>query len=197
MGRKKKKKSREWLYMPLNASIWEGEASLHSDPSDYIEILTQKKKKIKTFLGMQKVGLPVTWWLKHTGWSCTLTSHFPVTPGSPGSPMRRQWECKCRAQHALDPGLLVVHVPEELVQAVGLAQFRSSGGGHALDLLEASIDGVPLLFHLGGVEGTASHQAVSLAVQVLQTILGQGHKRGLRNQVLEIAPINSWLGRAA
>jgi hypothetical protein len=30
--------------MPLNASIWEGEASLHSDPSDYIEILTQKKK---------------------------------------------------------------------------------------------------------------------------------------------------------
>lgn len=89
--------------------------------------------------------------------------------------------------HILDPGLLVIHVSEKLVQAMGLAQFCSSGGCHALDLLKASIDGVPLLFHLGGVEGTASHQAVSLAVQVLQTILGQAQKEGSETRSLKTA----------
>ena len=105
------------------------------------------------------------------------------------------------AGHTLDPGLLIIHVSEELVQAVGLAQLCSSGGCHVLDLLEATIDGVPFLFHLGGVEGTAGHQTVGLAVQVLQTILGQGDKRGLRNLLpktsLKTAPINSLLGCAA
>lgn len=90
----------------------------------------------------------------------------PATKGSrgvPGGP-----------EHVLDPGLLVVHVPEELVQAMGFIQPGSPGGRHALDLLETTVDSVPLVFHSGGVEGTAGHQAVCLAVQVLQAILGQG-----------------------
>lgn len=76
-------------------------------------------------------------------------------------------------EHLLDPGLLIIHVPEELVQAMGFIQLGSPGGCHALDLLETTIDGVPLVLHLGGVKGTAGHQAVCLAVQVLQAILGQ------------------------
>lgn len=59
------------------------------------------------------------------------------------------------------------------MQAMGFIQLGSPGGRHALDLLEAPVDGVPLVFYLGGVEGTAGHQAVCLAVQVLQAILGQ------------------------
>lgn len=79
--------------------------------------------------------------------------------------------------HVLDPGLLVIHVPEELVQAMGFIQLGSPGGCHALDLLETTVDGVPLVLYLGGVEGTAGHQAVCLAVQVLQAILGRGTQR--------------------
>jgi hypothetical protein len=60
-----------------------------------------------------------------------------------------------------------------LVQAVGLAELGSPGGRHALDLLEAPVDGVPLLLHLGSVKGAAGHQAVCLAVQVFQAILGE------------------------
>lgn len=72
---------------------------------------------------------------------------------------------------SLDPGLLVVQVPEELVQAVGLAQPGAAAPRQALDLGEAPVDGVALLLHLRGVEGVAGHQAVGLAVQVLQTVL--------------------------
>ena len=75
-------------------------------------------------------------------------------------------------EHVLDPGLLVIHVPEELMQAMGLVQLGSPGGRHALDLLETTVDGIPLILYLGGVEGTAGRQAVCLAVQVLQAILG-------------------------
>lgn len=78
------------------------------------------------------------------------------------------------ARYTLDPGLLVVHVPEELVQAVGLVELGATRCGHALDALEAAVDGLTLVLHLGGVEGTAGHQAVSLAVQVLQAVLGWG-----------------------
>lgn len=67
------------------------------------------------------------------------------------------------------------------MQAVGLVQPGSPGGRHALDLLETAVDGVPLVLHLGGVEGTAGHQAVCLAVQVLQAILGRGHDGGVRD----------------
>lgn len=71
----------------------------------------------------------------------------------------------------LDPRLLVVQVPEELVQTVRLVEFGAAAGGHALDLAEAAVDSVALVLHLGGVEGVAGHQAVSLAIQILQTIL--------------------------
>lgn len=74
-------------------------------------------------------------------------------------------------QVSLDPGLLVVQVPEELVQAVGLAQPGAAATRQALDLGEAPVDSVALLLHLRGVEGVAGHQTVSLAVQVLQTVL--------------------------
>lgn len=60
------------------------------------------------------------------------------------------------------------------MQAMGLVQLGSPRGRHALDLLETTVDGVALVLHLGGVEGTAGHQAVGLAVQVLQAILGEG-----------------------
>lgn len=74
-------------------------------------------------------------------------------------------------QHSLDPGLLVVHVTEELVQAVALVELGAAGAGHALDALEAPVDGLAFVLHLGRVKGTAGHQAVSLAVQVLQAVL--------------------------
>lgn len=71
----------------------------------------------------------------------------------------------------LDPRLFIIQVPEELVQAVGLVELSATTGGHALDLSEAAVDGVTFLLHLRGVEGVAGHQAVSLAIQVLQAIL--------------------------
>ena len=80
---------------------------------------------------------------------------------------------------SLDPGLLVVEVPEELVQAVGLVELGAPARRHALDLGEAAVDGVPLVLHHRGVEGDAAHQAVRLAVQVLQPVLGgRGGGRG-------------------
>lgn len=74
-------------------------------------------------------------------------------------------------KHPLDPGLLIVHVTEELVQAVALIELGAAGAGHALDALEAPIDGLTFVLHLGSVKGTAGHQTVSLAVQVLQAVL--------------------------
>lgn len=67
------------------------------------------------------------------------------------------------------------------MQAVGLIQPSSPRGGHALDLLETAVDGVPLVLHLGGVEGAAGHQAVRLAVEVLQAVLGPGTRQRVRN----------------
>lgn len=71
----------------------------------------------------------------------------------------------------LDPGLLVVQVPEELVQAVGLVEPGAASSSHALDLGEASVHAAALLLHLGRVKGVAGHQTVRLAVQVLQPVL--------------------------
>lgn len=83
-------------------------------------------------------------------------------------------------RHPLDPGLLVVHVAEELVQAVALVELGAAGAGHALDALEAPVDGLALVLHLGRVEGAAGHQTVSLAVQVLQAVLDtEGREQGL------------------
>lgn len=62
------------------------------------------------------------------------------------------------------------------MQAVRLVELCTAASGHALDLGEASIDGVTLVLNLGGVEGRAGRQAVSLAVQVLQTILWTDRK---------------------
>lgn len=64
------------------------------------------------------------------------------------------------------------------MQAVGLVEFGAAASCHALDLGEAAVDGVALVLHLRGVEGVAGHQAVGLAVQILQTIL-QGGRRGV------------------
>lgn len=83
-------------------------------------------------------------------------------------------------KHSLDPGLLIVHVTEELVQAVALVELGTAGAGHALDALEAPVDGLAFVLHLGRVKGTAGHQAVSLAVQVLQAVLDTvGREQGL------------------
>lgn len=57
------------------------------------------------------------------------------------------------------------------MQAVGLVEFSSTACCHALDLGEAAVDGITLVLDLRGVEGIAGHQAVSLAIEVLQTIL--------------------------
>lgn len=62
------------------------------------------------------------------------------------------------------------------MQAMGLIKFSPTAGGHALDLGEAAIDSITLVLHLRGVEGIAGHQAVSLAVQILQTILQGGER---------------------
>lgn len=83
-------------------------------------------------------------------------------------------------KHPLDPGLLIIHVPEELVQAVALIELGAAGAGHALDALEAPVDGLAFVLHLGRVKGTAGHQTVSLAVQVLQAVLEmRGREQGL------------------
>lgn len=57
------------------------------------------------------------------------------------------------------------------MQAMGLVQFGTAGGCHAFDPLETPIDSVTLVLYLGGVESTAGHQAVGLAVQVFQAVL--------------------------
>ena len=80
---------------------------------------------------------------------------------------------------SLDPGLLVVQVPEELVQAVGFVELCASATGHALDLGETAVDGVALVLDHRGVEGDAAHQAVRLPVEVFQAVLRyhRGKKR--------------------
>lgn len=85
----------------------------------------------------------------------------------------------------LDPRFLIVQVPEELVQAVGLVQFGPAACSHALDLSEAAVDGVTFVLHLRGVEGVAGHQAVGLAVQILQTILRE--RRGGSEEPLRVS----------
>lgn len=74
-------------------------------------------------------------------------------------------------KYTLDPGLLIIHVTEELMQAVRLVELRTAGSCHALDSLEAPIYSFTFILYLGGIESTAGHQTVSLAVQVLQPIL--------------------------
>lgn len=64
------------------------------------------------------------------------------------------------------------------MQAMGLIEFSAAAGCHALDLGEAAVDGITLVLHLRGVKGVAGHQAVSLAVQILQTILQGGRWSG-------------------
>lgn len=54
---------------------------------------------------------------------------------------------------------------------MGLIEFSPAACSHALDLSEAAVDSVALVFYLRGVESIAGHQAVSLAIQILQTIL--------------------------
>lgn len=63
------------------------------------------------------------------------------------------------------------------MQAVRLVQLGSASSSHALDFSKASVHGVTLVFDLRGVEGVAGHQAVSLAVEVLQTILKQQNEK--------------------
>lgn len=57
------------------------------------------------------------------------------------------------------------------MQAVRLVQLGAAGGCHVLDSLETSVDGIALVLHLGGVKSTAGHQAIGLAVEVLQAVL--------------------------
>lgn len=57
------------------------------------------------------------------------------------------------------------------MKAVGLVELCTAGCSHALDLGEASVHGIALVLHLGGVEGIAGHQAVCLTVKILQAIL--------------------------
>lgn len=57
------------------------------------------------------------------------------------------------------------------MQAVGLVQLGAAGSCHALDPLEAPVYCFTFILYLGGIESTAGHQTVSLAVQVLQPIL--------------------------
>lgn len=54
-----------------------------------------------------------------------------------------------------------------------LIQLGSASSSHALDFSESSIHGIAFIFDLSGVESIAGHQAVSLAIEVLQTILEQ------------------------
>lgn len=74
-------------------------------------------------------------------------------------------------KYTLDPGLLIIHITEKLMQTVGLVQLGTARSCHALNPLEASINGLTFILHLGCIKSTAGHQTVSLTVQVLQTIL--------------------------
>lgn len=84
-------------------------------------------------------------------------------------------------QYALDPGLLVVHITEKLMQTVGLIQLCTAGSCHTLDPLKASINSLTFILHLGCIKSTAGHQTVSLTVQVFQTILETWVKRCVNN----------------
>ena len=57
------------------------------------------------------------------------------------------------------------------MQAVRLVEPGAPAGRHAHDLGEAAVAGVALVLHLRCVEGLAGHQAVGLAVQILQSVL--------------------------
>lgn len=52
-----------------------------------------------------------------------------------------------------------------------LVQLGTAASSHALDFDKASVDGVTLVLDLGSVKGIAGHQAVSLPIKILQTIL--------------------------
>lgn len=84
-------------------------------------------------------------------------------------------------KYALDPGLLVVHITEKLMQTVGLIQLCTAGSCHTLDPLKASINSLTFILHLGCIKSTAGHQTVSLTVQVFQTILEIWVKRCVNN----------------
>lgn len=73
------------------------------------------------------------------------------------------------------------------MQAVRLVEFSTATSSHALDLGEAAVDSIALVLHLRGVEGVAGHQAVSLAVQILQTIL-QGGERWSEALIVTLDP---------
>jgi len=74
-------------------------------------------------------------------------------------------------KYTLDPGLLIIHITEKLMQTVGLVQLCTAGSCHTLNPLEAPINGLTFILYLGCIESAAGHQTVSLTVQVLQTIL--------------------------
>lgn len=57
------------------------------------------------------------------------------------------------------------------MQAVGFVEFSTTAGCHILDFSEAAVDSITLVLHLSSIESIAGHQAVGLAVQILQTIL--------------------------
>lgn len=80
-------------------------------------------------------------------------------------------------EYPLDPGLLVVHVTEKLMQTVGLVQLCTASSCHTLNPLKAPVNGLAFILYLGRVESTAGHQTVCLTVQILQAILKRGWKR--------------------
>lgn len=57
------------------------------------------------------------------------------------------------------------------MQAVGFVEFSATAACHVLDFGKAAVDSIALVLHLRGVESVAGHQAVGLAVQILQAIL--------------------------
>lgn len=59
------------------------------------------------------------------------------------------------------------------MQTMRLVQLGTASTGHALDLGKASVHGVTLVLDLRGVESAADHQAVSLAVEIFQTVLSE------------------------
>lgn len=79
------------------------------------------------------------------------------------------------------------------MQAVRLVQLGSASSSHALDFSEASINGIALIFDLRGVESIAGHQAVSLAIEVLQTILEQRKEKCLHSVSDEHQPLLVWM----
>lgn len=86
-----------------------------------------------------------------------------------------------------DPGLLVLHVPEELLQTQRVGQLLLAGGHGLLQGLVARHQGLLLLADVVGVKVASLLELTGLDGDAVNAVLKEGHgvdSRVVKNQVL-------------